>query len=383
MTALGGSLYAVSEGGLWEFDGSTATKLGDVEPGPYADIVATNQTVAVVSGDVYHVWDGTSVLTPTTGALTSVRGLAYFGGYHVLIGASGGREDGFAASDLDDPTTINALQFAFAESDPDRLVSVIRDHNELWLMGSQTVEVWTNVGGTFPFQRVEGGIQERGCLRGTVVKEDNAVFWVAPDGIVYRSDGVVPAKVSTQEVSAQIAAGDVDRAFLYEDRGHKFYVVRMRNRPALAYDMMTSRWVEFSTGVGESEFAATDTARLGNTLYVGTETGGLCVQEGFEDEGEVLTAECITPPISMGDRDIRVSRVSLLMDTGDTGPGTVVMQRSEDGRTWSQSRQRPIPAVGTYSKAIRWNGLKAANRMQLRFRVTDPVGRDIMGIEYE
>ena len=64
-----------------------------------------------------------------------------------------------------DGTSIDPLDFASAEGSPDGLVSLIIDHREAWLFGTNSVEVWYNSGeADFPLSRIQGAYNEIGCI---------------------------------------------------------------------------------------------------------------------------------------------------------------------------------------------------------------------------
>lgn len=383
MAARGDTLFVASGGRLYSYASGTVTELGATALGP-AQMVATASHVALVAGGRYFVWNGTGMSSPSLGALTNPRGLAFLNGYVIVIGDSGGRSDAFTWSTPDDPTDFDALDFAFGESNPDALTGIIVDHGEIWLFGERSIEVWQNDG--TPFSRVPGGIQERGCLSAqTPAKEDNAVFWVGADRVVYRGDGVQPSVISTREIDEVLASATIDGAFIYKDRGHKFYVVRLRGRPSLAYDMTTQLWCEFSSGVGEGEFIATAALRVGATEYVGTTSGAICTLGGYTDDGAVIEAEAVSSPVAQPDY-LSVSRVTVNVETGDAGTPSdpqIVLQVSKDGRTWGQERWRTLGNTGEYHKRAAWHGLGAMRRMQVRLRITDECSRDIAGVAYD
>jgi hypothetical protein len=383
--ARGDTLFIASGGELYSYSGGTLTSLASIVDGPSQMIATASHVVVLVSGQ-YYVWDGARISAPSLGALTNPRGVAYLGGYTIVIGDSGGRGDAFTYSALDDPTSFNALDFAFAESNDDRLNAIVVDHAEVWLMGERSIETWRNTGAASnPFQRNPGGILERGCIERTAAKEDNGVFWVGRDRVVYRSDGVQLSAISTREVDEVLEGATITGAFVFKDRGHKFYVVQLRDRPSYAYDMTTQAWCEFSTGVGEGEFIATTAMRVGSTEYVGASTGALCTLGGFTDDGQVLEAEAISTPVAQPDF-LSVSRLTVNVDTGDAGAQEspkIVMQVSKDGRTWGQERWRDLGAVGDYHRRAAWHGLGAMRRLQVRLRITDECSRDIMGVAYD
>jgi hypothetical protein len=60
--------------------------------------------------------------------------------------------------------SVDPLDFASAEGSPDGVVGVVADHRELWVFGTNSVEVWYNSGGAdFPLSRIQGAFNELGC----------------------------------------------------------------------------------------------------------------------------------------------------------------------------------------------------------------------------
>ena len=161
---MGGSLYAVTDGSVYKITDVGAVNVGGVPDG-VTDTAASDTQLAIVAGGRYFVCDGTSTTEYTAGALTTVVGVEVMDGFFIPIGSSGGRLDAIQISDLDDATTFNALDFAFAEESPDALVGVIRDHGELYLFGEKTVQVFYNSGASdFPFIPNKGALIEQGCI---------------------------------------------------------------------------------------------------------------------------------------------------------------------------------------------------------------------------
>jgi hypothetical protein len=101
------------------------------------------------------------------------------------------------------PLVFDALNFASAEGNPDNIVSMIVDHREIWLFGTNSVEVWYDAGQAgFPYARIQGAYNEIGCAASySVAKLDNGLFWLGADargqGIVYRSNGYTGQRIST------------------------------------------------------------------------------------------------------------------------------------------------------------------------------------------
>jgi hypothetical protein len=155
---------------------------------------------------------------------------------------------------LQDGTSIDPLDFASAEGSPDGLVSILVDHREAWLFGTNSVEVWYDSGAAdFPLSPVQGAFNEVGCIAAfSVAKLDNGIFWLGADargkGIVYRANGYTAQRVSTHAVEWQIQQyGNLSDAvaYTYQQDGHPFYVLIFPSaNTTWVYDVATSLWHE-------------------------------------------------------------------------------------------------------------------------------------------
>ncbi len=153
-----------------------------------------------------------------------------------------------------DGLSVDPLDFASAEGSPDGLVSLIIDHREAWLFGTNSVEVWYNSGDPdFPLTRIQGAYNEIGCIAPySVAKMDNSVFWLGADargqGIVYRANGYQGIRVSTHAVEFAIQGyGDLTDAvgYTYQQDGHTFYVLNFTNADTTwVFDAATGAWHE-------------------------------------------------------------------------------------------------------------------------------------------
>lgn len=153
-----------------------------------------------------------------------------------------------------DGTSIDPLDFASAEGSPDKLVSLIVDHRELWLFGVNSTEVWYNSGDPdFPLTRIQGAYNEIGCVAPySVAKLDNTTFWLGADargqGIVYRANGYQAVRVSTHAVEFAIQQYENMSdalAYTYQQDGHAFYVLIFPQADTTwVYDAATGAWHE-------------------------------------------------------------------------------------------------------------------------------------------
>lgn len=153
-----------------------------------------------------------------------------------------------------DGLSIDPLDFASAEGSPDGLVSLIVDHREAWLFGTNSVEVWYNSGDAdFPLTRIQGAYNEVGCIAPySVAKMDNSVYWLGADargqGIVYRAQGYQAVRVSTHAVEYAIQQyGNLADAvaYTYQQDGHTFYVLNFTDADTTwVFDAATGAWHE-------------------------------------------------------------------------------------------------------------------------------------------
>ncbi len=385
-----GDLYAAANGKLQKVTtAGVVTELGSIPDG-VTQISSNGTEVAVVVSERYYLWDGTTVAEYNTGSINAPKGIAYLDGYFIVIGETTSRKDSFTISGLNDGKTYAGLDIASAENAPDALTGVIVDHGEVWLAGTETIEVWYNSGGAdFPFARNNGAIMEVGCSNGaTLAKADNGVFWLGNDGIVYRSNGTTPEVISTREVEGMILGSTVEDGFIFTDRGSKFYALKLVGRPALVFDITTGLWVE--RGAGDAEWAACCSTLIERVYYVGCSDGNISTidRDTYTDNGETLLAEATSIPAELGTIPQPVSRVEIKMRTGATALSDgrqpqVMAQFTRDGRTWTRELWRDLGKIGDTRRKILWNGNGEFERFQARFRVSDPVPRDIFGGRYE
>jgi len=151
-----------------------------------------------------------------------------------------------------DGTQVDPLDFASAEGSPDGVVGIISDHRELWVFGSDSVEVWYDAGlADFPLTRIQGAFNEIGCVAPfSIAKLDNGLFWLGTDargqGIVYRANGYTGQRISTHAIEWQIQQyGNISDAiaYTYQQDGHAFYVLTFPTGNATwVFDVATQAW---------------------------------------------------------------------------------------------------------------------------------------------
>ena len=256
--------------GLWQFGGYGYAVSGEVlyKIDSLFNVFPLG-TVAGSSGPVSMVDNGTQLFIACNGPSFIYNSLTlefkqitdpdfpgavtvgYIDGYFVFNEPNSQR---LWITQLFDGTSIDPLDFASAEGSPDGLVSIIVDHREIWLFGTNSVEVWYDAGTSpFPLAPVQGAFNEVGCIAAfSVAKLDNGIFWLGADargkGIVYRANGYTAQRVSTHAVEWQIQQyGNLSDAiaYTYQQDGHPFYVLIFPSaNTTWVFDVATSLWHE-------------------------------------------------------------------------------------------------------------------------------------------
>ena len=336
------------------------------------------------------------------GALT----VSYLDGYFVFIEPNSQK---VWVTQLLDGTSIDPLDFASAEGDPDGLISSIVDHSEVWLFGTNSVEVWYNAGGAdFPLQRIQGAFNEIGCAATfSVAKLDNGLFWLGADargkGIVYRANGYTGVRVSTHAVEWHIQQYEniADAtAYTYQQDGHAFYVLSFPSANATwVFDVATQAWHEragFNNGQFTRQRAATQMFFSDKTIVGDYQNGKLYAYDLALYADDDLPQRWLRSwrALPTGQNNLKRTANHALQLDCETGVGLnagqcsdpqVMMRWSDDGgHTWSNERWVSMGAIGAYGKRAIWRRLGMTQKIRDRvyeISGTDPVPVYIMGAE--
>jgi hypothetical protein len=205
--------------------------------------VSASQTIA--SETMYGL--NFSVLPNNDGAFTGANSVDIVDNYFVYNNPG---TQQWGASDLLS-TISSSTSYAFKDGAPDKLVALIVDHREVYLMGEASSEVWTDIGAVpFPFQRIPGTSTQQGIVaQFSLVRLGNSFAYVSRNsrgqGQIMQMEGYVPKRISTHAVEATLANQYIGDAisWTYQLEGHEIYVTSF---PTLnltwAYDSTTEMW---------------------------------------------------------------------------------------------------------------------------------------------
>lgn len=392
-----GALYVLAGGSLWRITtGGVATELASVPDDAASTMAGNGVEIGIAAQGAFYLWNGTEMAEIAIGALTKVGSVASTAGYFIAFEADDPAVTGdgatFAISGIRDGTYWNAADFATAETIPDRLVRGIADHGELWLFGTDSLELWANTGAAdFPFERYSGGVVENGLAWARAVcAADEGVWWVGGDRVVYRgATGASPQRVSNSGVERVLKAVAIDadvRMLSWIESGHKMVGIRFADRPAWVLDVSTGLWHERSSGIGERAWAGLTAIQFGGRQLIGGGSGRIWEVGGLTDDGETIERWMESLTVDAGGRLFGLGRVQLQFAQGRTNfPDPRIMTRwsRDGGNTWDAERQHRLGALGQYGYEVWLNGMARARRHNLRIRITDPIDAPLLGVSFE
>lgn len=394
------TVYKVTPNGTYTAIGSVLAGTGQVS-------MASNGTmVMLVTGgaDGYFIDpinDTVSLITDTD--FVGANKVSFLDGYFIWNKLNTGQ---FQITNVYG-TSIEGLDFATAEGAPDKLLSLIVDHREVWLFGETTTEVFFNSGNQdFPIERIQGAFLEHGCAApDSVAKMDNSVFWLSADergqGQVMRAVGYQPQRVSTHALEyaiSQMTTIDDAVAYTYQQEGHNNYVLSFPSEnQTWVFDASTNLWHERAWRDPSDNTLKRHRSNCqmqfgGYTLVGDFENGNVYVMDmdTFTDNGDPIARIRTCPHISSEYKWQFFNALQIDMQTGvglTTGQGSnprAVLQWSDDGGyVYSTERWASIGKIGERRTRVRWRRLGKSRDRVFKLTITDPIRVVIIGASVE
>lgn len=369
-------IYAAFDGSLIRVGSSgTVSSLGTISSGQ-TNLSSNNDYVTIAAGGTYFVYLG-GITTPTVEPFSGVGSVGFLD-QRTLLTENNGRK--WAWSDLADPTTIPALNFATAEATDDNLLRVIGLNGRVVLFKETGREVWYNTGqsGADAFSRIAGGVRNVGLKAfGLVTRTDEALFWVGNDNICRLTlDGISEQKLSYPPVDTAISQGESTECFYYEDEGQKFCVVRFEDRPSWVFDLASAEWHERAYGPEDQAWPVRGTVRLGNTWY-GLTNAGLVqrLTRNNTDVGTALRRVAVSETFYFPER----ASVDLIEIFGRVGfsdldrDAMMWIRLSRDGgATWTLEKFRSLGGIGEHESRATWRSQGLARTLTIEAVITEP-----------
>jgi len=272
----------------------------------------------------------------TTGVLFSLpapaKSIAFIGGYF-MINNTGAQ---FRISDLYNGSSWPALAISTADAYPDNLASVVNNHNEAWLIGEYSTEVWTPDGTANPMPFSRMAIIDYGTKAPySVAKGSNSVFFLVSqrNGAAGELFGIGMANgygvdiVSPVAINYQISNYAVVEdawGYCYSERGHEFYVLTFPTANATwVYDVTTGLFHERSYYSGSpyiiNRHIANAYAHAWGKHYIGSYVDGKIYEmseDYYDDNGTTIASVRVAPPLDENNNNVFISKLQLDAETG-------------------------------------------------------------------
>lgn len=308
----------------------------------------------------------------------------------------------FICSAPNDGLSYNALDFGTAESDPDVTVAPIVFKNQLFISGSQTIEAFQNVGGTdFPFQRT-GLFLQKGVYSpySLINAQDTFVFVGGGENegpSIWALSGNDTAKISSTPIDNLLQDLTLSQlqsiySWAYSQNGAYFIGFTLPTT-TLVFDLTSKRWHERRSLLDDelSQYRITAICKAYNQILCGDFIDGRIGRIDplvYTEYGNTIIRRVATQPFQNNLKAIFVPSIELTVESGVgnaavTDP-VITMDRSKDGKTWSDARTRAIGKIGEYNRRAIWRKNGRASRFEIfRFTLTDAVKPVILQLNAE
>jgi hypothetical protein len=373
------------------------TVLGNIPTDEPVTIVRNRRTspqIGIVSDRLYYVYDTvdgsfTRVTGPSSATDFEPTSITILDGYGILPVSN----SKWYTTALDDLTSVDALDFAEAESDPDDIVRAATREGEVVLFGRDTIEWWQDTGGTdFAFARSQA--IRLGCIgAGVVAAVDRTLAWIAQDGTVRLMSGYGGDRISDHAVERAIASVDPSTisATSWWRNGHTFYAISSAEW-SWVYDLATSKWHERKS-YDQSRWDIAVCARFGLQWLAGSSsTGELYVMspDAMDEDGTAIVMTVQTPPVHAFPYRLQFNAIYVDIVPGvglnttaaaELDPELMVSWSDNGGQTWSTERRIALGRLGKMTQRAVARRLGISNQIgrTFKFSISASVARAFLG----
>ena len=274
-------------------------------------------------------------------------------------------------------TSFDPLDIAAKSGSADPIVAILVVHQNLWLIGALTTEIWIGTGAAdFFFQQIQGAYIDHGCAAPySACNQDVLTFWLMEDrqgkGIIMQGAGLDVSEISTPYIVAQIQSYSVINdaiGFCFQTADHAFYALIFPTADkAWLYDLSSKQWCEWNylTNTGELIRPRANCAMFWNGMnIVGDYQNGQILQldfNTFTDVGQPIYRERTFPHmLEDGDR-VSYKQFIASMQVGTANPAEpdidfpVTLEFSDDGGvTYGEPLEQSLGHGGEYLTQPSW-----------------------------
>lgn len=396
----GQSLYSVTVFGVVTLLGAAGTITGT----GLVSMADNGTQVCIVLGQdggggfIYSV--ATGLVAITSPNYFPSWNVLYFDGYF-LFNRLLSTEIFFSA--LFDGTTFNGTDFFNTESSSKYNIAIAQNLQLLFFFKGDKIELWYDSGAASnPFQRYAGGVLSIGCASSfSVCTQDQALFFLGSDGVVYRLQANVPIRVSTHAIETLILGEKPSlnniSTFTFTLEGHKFvaYDLPQQGR-TIVFDIASGEWHEresfsaLGVSIGMWRPATAMEGQAGVAILGDRFTGQLWKPEfsAYGDGTYPIYCSVISGVLQKDRRRLTIDRFEVDFQTGVGNvaaptPSVTLYTSKDNGATFQSRGSKLIPANGGLDQLMRWFKLGSGRQWMFKLTFNDPVQRVMIGAYFD
>jgi hypothetical protein len=315
---------------------------------------------------------GTTLQQVTDTDLGTVVDMCWVDGYFMTT-------DGefLIVTELNDPFAVNPLKYGSSEVDPDPVECLLKLKGEIYALNRYTIEVFENVGGDlFPFQRIDGGLIQKGIIgtRAACIFNDAIAFVGGGrnEGLgVYLGLNGQTTKISTRDIDILLTSyTEVElSSILVETRvgtGYEHLLIHLPDR-TVVFEGIASKavgepiwFILTSALIGFEQYRARNLVYCYNKWLVGdTKTSNIgCLTNAISTHyGDAIRWEINAGIVYNEGRGAIFHQLELVGLTGNLvseGDAYIATSYSLDGRSWSMEKPINAGKYGDRTKRLIW-----------------------------
>lgn len=326
---------------------------------------AGNGEIVVTRGQSAWSYNGTDLVAIAFPDGAQVNSVHWMARRFVFARKGSGR---FYWSALDDGRTIDGLDFANAESEPDELLDIAKMGDLFAMLGANSVETWMlNGDPDLPWTRVSQRTFGRGIFSPGAkaeVADANTVYFVANDKMVCKMAGDAPVRVSDSALEEDIKLATTVSAFGFQFEGKPYVAVRLEGVATYVLDIANSDMPSRFSTFGRANWAPRCAITQDGFCYFGddaTATIWKFSEGAVTDSGQAEMPRYFTGGLpssgvlSVYNVLVDGNQGSASVEIGESANPTLEMRYSRDGgRTWSPWRGTSWGKTGEYKRRSRF-----------------------------
>lgn len=396
LKVMGSNLYAVIGDRVYKINntltGTLLTGTLSTTSGPVCmEHDGTNLMIVDPNVEGYTYTLGGSVTAIADADFPTPSFVTWQDGYFIVTEKDSGR---FWIPTLYDPTDWDGSDWTTAEGNPDNILAILSDHEDVFCFGSESIQPYYNSGNSdFPFEVRQGSSMTEGIgAAHSSAAGDSTVFFLDTHGRVMRILGYNAQPISSRNLEKEISELSTFAdaiGFYYTQQGHGFYALNFpTGNITLVFDVTTQMWHKrksypIALDGTEGRWRANCYTFFDGKHIVGDWQYGQLYELDFDtytDNGETIRRIFDLPAIGDGETRVRHNRLKVDYKAGvglTTGQGSdpqAMLKWSDDGM-WSNDNElwTSIGKMGEYDKEVIFGRLGAPKRRVYRNIVSDPV----------